>query len=135
MPALEIVWPEQLKSDVSRNAQELVWHCMAAQVQLVFGTIFAKLPADNVYFTKGRAGFEGALRWLDEQLPQVLSALPGARKLSLFEVTLFCLVEHLRFRETLPVDSYPALLSFGREFAARPSAQRTPYRFDKPPGQ
>jgi glutathione S-transferase len=127
---LRIVWPEQLREDVSRNAQELVWHGMAAQVQLVFGTLVGKLPADNIYFAKGRTGFEGGLRWLDENLAGALRALPSPRDLSLFEVTLFCLVEHLMFRGTLPVAPYPSLVRFTREFAARPSAQRTAYRFD-----
>src|SRR5262249_37169403 len=58
-----IVWPESLTSDVSRNAQELTWHAMAAQVVLVMGTLVGKLPADHGFFAKGRAGFEGALTW------------------------------------------------------------------------
>ena len=45
---------------------------MAAEVQMVFGTMVAKLPADNVYFTEGRTGFEGALRRLDEHLEAAL---------------------------------------------------------------
>src|SRR5262245_14233148 len=48
--SVAVVWPEQLRSNISRNAQELVWHCMNAQVQIVFGTAIAKLPADNLYF-------------------------------------------------------------------------------------
>ncbi len=126
----KIVWPEELREDVSRNAQELVWHSMAAQVQLVFGTIVGKLPAENVYFTKGRAGFEGALQWLDAHVEEALEALPSPRALSVFEVTLFCLMEHLTFRGTLSAEPYPALLRFTREFAARPSARETAYRFD-----
>jgi glutathione S-transferase len=128
-----VVWPEQLRSDLSRNAQELLWHAMAAQVQLAMGTLVAKLPADNVYFAKGRAGFEGALRWLNENVIAALEALPAERDLSLFEVGLFCLMEHLPFRATLPVEPYPALNKFTRDFAARASAQRTAYRFDSPP--
>lgn len=128
-----IVWPEELRADVSRNAQEMVWHCMAAQVQLIFGTMVGKLPADNVYFSKGRTGFEGALRWLDENLSDALGALPSPRDLSLLEVTLFCLLEHLGFRGTLPIEPYPSLVRFTQEFAARPSAQRTAYRVDVPP--
>ena len=58
---LAIVWPEDLRDDLSRNAQELVWHCMQAQVQLVMGTMVGKLPADNVYFSKARAGMENSL--------------------------------------------------------------------------
>jgi glutathione S-transferase len=128
---LRIVWPEDLRDDLSRNAQELVWHAMGAQVQLVLGTLIGKLPADNVYFAKGRAGFEAALLWLDRFAPGVLDALPP-RDLSLFETSLFCLIDHLVFRATLPVGPYPALTRFGEQFAHRPSAQRTRYRFDEP---
>jgi hypothetical protein len=132
-PPRRIVWPEHLREDLARNAQELVWHGMAAQVQLVFGTSVSKLPVDNLYFVKIRAGFAGALRWLDENLADTLRALPPSRDLSLFEVTLFCLMEHLPFRSTLPTSPYPSLVQFAREFAVKPSAQRTAYRFDTPP--
>lgn len=127
-----IVWPEMLRDDVSRNAQELVWHGMATQVQIVMGTVVNKLPADSPYFTKARTSFEGSLRWLDANLATALRALPP-RDLSLFEVSLHCLIDHLAFRPTLAVDSYPSLVSFSKEFAMRPSAQRTVYRFDKAP--
>jgi glutathione S-transferase len=129
---LRIVWPEQLRTDLARNAQELVWHGMAAQVQLIFGTVVAELPADNLYFTKSRQGFEGALRWLDDNIEVVLAGLP-ARDLGLLEVTLFCLVEHVALRGTVPIAPYPALLRFAEGFGQRPSAQRTQYRFDVPP--
>ena len=127
-----IVWPEELRDDLSRNAQELVWHCMAAQVQLVFGTIVGKLPADNIYFAKARAGLEASLRWLDGNLAAALRALPP-HDLSLFEVSLFCLIDHLSFRGTLAIDPFPSLVRFSQEFGTRPSAQRTAYRFDVPP--
>lgn len=126
---LRIVWPEDLRDDLSRNAQELVWHAMGAQVQLVFGTIIGKLPADNVYFAKSRAGFEGSLRWLDRHAAEILGTLPP-RDISLFEVSLFCLIEHLAFRGTLPVEPFASLVRFSEEYAARRSAQRTAYRFD-----
>jgi glutathione S-transferase len=128
-----IVWPEEMRSVLSRNAQELVWHGMAAQVQIVFGQLVGKLPADNVYFTKARAGLEGALQWLDANMTDVMSELPAPRGLSVFEASLFCLVEHLIFRETLNVAPYPALVRFAQEFSARPAAKRTAYRFDTPP--
>jgi glutathione S-transferase len=128
-----VVWPEQFRSDLSRNAQELLWHSMAAQVQLAIGTVVAKLPADNIYFVKGRAGFEGALHWLNENVTAVISAFPVERDLSLFEVALFCLMEHLPFRGTLPAEPFPALNQFTRNFAERASAKRTAYRFDAPP--
>lgn len=130
---VRVVWPEDMHDDLSRNAQELVWHAMTAQVQLVMGTAIGKLPADNVYFAKIRAGFQGALRWLDTHLEDAQRALPSPRDLSVFEVSLFCLIEHLEFRETIPVTPYSRLVRFAREFAKRPSAQRTAYRFDTPP--
>jgi len=130
---LRVVWPEELRSDVSRNAQELVWHAMAAQVQLVVGTVVGKLPADNLYFTKGRAGFEGALQWLDEHLDEALAALPTQRDLSLFETTLYCLFDHLSFRPTVPTAPYARIAEFARLFGARSSALATQFRFD-PPG-
>ena len=128
-----IVWPEEQRSALSRNAQELVWHGMAAQVQLVMGTVVGKLPADNVYFTKAQSGLEGALQWLDTHVTDVISELRSPRGLSVFEASLFCLVDHLVFRGTLSVEPYPALVRFARGFSERPSARRTAYRFDSPP--
>jgi glutathione S-transferase len=128
-----VVWPEQLSSDLSRNAQELLWHSMTAQVQLAMGTVVSKLPADNVFFAKIRAGLQGSLQWLDAHLDAALAAMPLERDLSLFETALFCLLEHLPFRRTLPTEPYPNLVRFAGQFGLRPSAQRTSYRFDAGP--
>ena len=130
---LRIVWPEQAREDVVCNAQEFVWHGMTAQVQWVMGTVVNKLPADNAFFVKIHAGLEGALQWLDTNLADALGALPASRDLSMLEVTLFCLMEHLTFRPTLSVSPYPSLVRFAEEFAARPSAQCTAYCFDPQP--
>jgi glutathione S-transferase len=132
--SVAIVWPEQLRSNISRNAQELVWHCMTTQVQIVFGTAMAKLPADNLYFEKARLSFAGALAWLDAHVSDALNALPAARQLSMFEVSLFCMIEHLHFRQTMPVAQYSNIEAFRKAFATRPSAQATAYQFDVPPG-
>jgi hypothetical protein len=107
---------------------------MSAQVQIVFGTLVAGLPGDNLYFEKARAGFEGALTWLDAHLPEALQALPASRQLSLFEASLFCMIEHLHFRKTLPIEQHSTLEAFRKSFAMRPSAQSTQYQFDVPPG-
>ena len=130
---IRIVWPEDLQDDLSRNAQELVWHCMNAQVQLVMGTIVGKLPGDNIYFSKARAGMENSLQWLDAHVDDALRALPAERTLSTFEASLFCLVEHLVFRQTVAVQQYGELANFVRQFGLRPSAQNTAYRMDPPP--
>jgi glutathione S-transferase len=128
--AVRIVWPEDLHDTLSRNAQELVWHCMAAQVQLVMGTVLGKLPADNMFFVKARTGLEASLAWLDANLDQALRRLPEPRDLSLFEVSLFCLVEHLAFRPTVPLESHAHLKAFTADFGTRRAARHTAYRFD-----
>ncbi len=127
-----LVWPEQLPDERCRNAHELVAHCMSAQVQLIFGTAVCKLPPDNLYFIKARTGFEASLAWLDAHLLQVLDAHPP-HELSYFKAALFCLMDHLHFRETVSPKPYPSLLRLAEEFALRPSAKKTPYRFDTPP--
>jgi glutathione S-transferase len=128
--AAGVVWPEALRDPLSRNAQELVWHCMAAQVQLVMGTVLAKLPADNLFFLKARTGLESSLAWLDANLAQALQQLPAGRAMSLFEVSLFCLVEHLAFRATVPMAAHAQLTAFSAHFGRQDAAQRTAYRFD-----
>jgi glutathione S-transferase len=132
--AARVIWPEQLRAEVSRNAQELVWHAMAAQVQLVFGTLVAKLPPENVYFVKARAGLLGALTWLEHQLPEAQRVLPPPPALSLFEVTLFCLLEHLTFRGTVDLAPFPRLRGMVAAFGDRASARETAYRYDPTPG-
>jgi hypothetical protein len=71
------------------------------------------------------------LGWLDENIDALLAALPAERQLSFLEVTAFCLVTHLTFRNVLPITPYPRLAAFSERFAERPSAQQTLYRFDR----
>ena len=73
-----------------------------SELQRVMGTIVGKLDGAHPFFAKMRAGFEGALAWLDANVERVVAALP-ARDASLFEVQLFCLVEHLVFRQSVSV--------------------------------
>jgi hypothetical protein len=56
-----------------------------------------------------------------------------ASQTSLLEASLFCLVEHLRFRNTLDLAPYPNLVAFAQKFGERKSANATPYVFDVPP--
>jgi glutathione S-transferase len=127
-----IVWPEDVRDAQARNAQELVWHAMQAQVQLGFGTQIAKLPVDSVYFVKAATGMQNALEWLDEKVQEVIDDLPP-HDLSMLEATLFCLVEHVEFRATVSLTPYGRLTAFALGFGQRPSAQQTPYVFDLPP--
>jgi hypothetical protein len=97
---------------------------------MAFGVVICKLSAENIYFIKARKGLEGTLEWLNTHLTDVRRQLPAGRDLSLFEVSLFCLIDHLTFRPTVPISSYGALISFIEEFGRRPSAKRTAYCFD-----
>lgn len=124
-----ILWTEQLPDPRARNAQELIWHGMGAQVQLVFGMQVARLPAENVYFAKAADGFRNALAWLDANLESVLQVLPP-HDLSLLEASLFCLLEHLEFRDTLPLAPYHHLAALTEAWRERPAARRTRYAFD-----
>jgi glutathione S-transferase len=128
-----VVLPHQVTSLLARSAQELAWHAMTVQVQLVIGLRFAKLPAENIFFTKATAGMNGALTWLDARLDQVLAELPSPRDVSVLELSLFCLVEHMVFRPTVPLDSFPRLRGFAEAFAPRDSARRTPFQLDPVP--
>jgi glutathione S-transferase len=128
-----VVWPEELRSALSRNAQELVWDAMATQAQLVMSAVFGKLPADNAQFAKARVSLEGALQWVDTHVTDVLAELPEPPRLSVFEASLFCLIGHLDFRKTLDIEPYPSLVRFTQSFAERASAKSTVYRFDTPP--
>lgn len=128
-----VVLAEHVDADLAWSAQELVWHAMSAQVQLVVGVVFSKLPPDALIFAKGAAGLRGALAWLDAHADEVIELLPKPRDTSIFEVSLFCLVEHLGFRPTVPLEPYPRLRAFAASFATRASARATPYRYDVPP--
>ncbi len=128
-----VVLSHHVTGDQARSAQELVWHAMGAQVQLVVGVRLANLPADSVFFTKATAGLLGSLGWLDAHLDRVLARLPAPRDVSVLEVTLFCLVEHLVFRPTVSLDAFPALRAFAASFGGRASARSTPFCFDPPP--
>jgi hypothetical protein len=71
----------------------------------------------NVYLAKARADLEGSLQWLGLHLHDALGALPPERDLSLSEVSLFCLYDHLTFRGTIGVGQYASLARFASEFA------------------
>lgn len=128
---LNIVWPEGLTRPVAANAQELVLTAMATEVGLIMGKA-SGVTADNPHQAKMRASLLGAMAWLEVNADRALATLPPDRDLSFLEVSLFCLLEHLEFREVLPLDPYPQLRAFVPRFAARSSAQATGFKFDFP---
>lgn len=126
-----VFWPEQADSALLMNAHEVLAHAMAAQVEVVFHEIVSKRPPDAAS-RKRRASLLQCLAWLDHHLPDIRAELPASR-IAIFELGLFCLLEHLPFRNPIDLSAMPQLTSFASAFGARPSAQATPYRFDASP--
>lgn len=128
-----VVLAKDVTTDSLRNAQELVWQAMAAQVQLRLGIHMANLPAENIFFGKASSGMTGALAWIERRLDHLIEELPAPRDISLFEVTLFCLIEHIGFRPTISLETFSQLRAFAAAFSERESARRTVFRFDPSP--
>jgi glutathione S-transferase len=126
---LDVVWPDQLESALASNAQELVLQAMSTDVAIVMGKA-SGVPADNAQQAKLRASLLGSLQWLEDNAGAAIATLPHERDLSYLEVSLFCLVEHLPFREVLDTAPYPNLRAHAGRFALRSSAKATPFRFD-----
>lgn len=122
-----VVWPEDLEQPVSANAQELVVQAMATEVTLIMAKVAGDSPERH---SKTRASLVNSIAWLEGNAKRALSTLPPDRHLSFLEVTLFCLVTHLEFRDVLSIAPYPELRDFCSSFGARPSAEGTAYRFD-----
>lgn len=122
---LRVVWPELLPTPALANAQELTLQAMATEVELIMNDApQSALPA------KRKESLRGTLRWLDDHLASALPALPE-RDLSYLEVTLYCLVTHLEFRQVLPTEPYVRLRRFAEGFGKRESALQTPFVFDR----
>ena len=116
----------QVPDRLVANAEELALHAMSADVLLVL----AAIAGDGQASPKVRAGLENSLRFLDENLEAVLSALPPARLVSFFEVATFSLVMHLRFRKLADIGDHGRLAAFAARFSGRESARCTEFRFD-----
>lgn len=130
--SLDIVWPEDLQRPVAANAQELVLTAMSTEVAMIMGKA-SGTAADNAHHAKLRASLLGAMEWLEINAGRAIDTLPPERDLSFLEVSLYCLVEHLEFRQVLSLDDHPGLRAFGQRFAERSSARATGFKFDFPP--
>ncbi|WP_164013912.1 glutathione S-transferase N-terminal domain-containing protein [Pyxidicoccus trucidator] len=124
-----VVWPEDLDQPVLANAQELVLQAMATEVALIMAKV-AGGSDSNAHHTKQRKALVDMMSWLETNATSALAALPPQRDLSFLEVTLFCLVTHLEFRDVLPTAPYSELTAFCRRFSTRASIAETAYRFD-----
>jgi glutathione S-transferase len=123
--SLRVIWPEQLVERSAMNAQELVSQGMSSEVLL----IMSGAHAVGGYTDKARESLTNSLAWLDAHLPEVLRALPE-RALSFLEVSSFCFITHLEFRQVLDVSEYSKLRAFCQAYAGRKAARDTAYKFD-----
>lgn len=126
-----VFWPEQAHSALLANAHEVLAHAMAAQVEVVFHEVVSQRAADAAS-RKRRRSLELCLAWLDARLDAIHAELPEGR-IALFDLGLFCLLEHLPFRNPMDLSGLPRLTAFAAEFGARPEARATPYMFDPRP--
>lgn len=122
---VHLVWPEQLATPLLSNAQELVLQAMATEVELIMSRGAERTP----HLAKRQASLEASVSWLNEHVDVIVAGLP-ARDLSFLETTLFCLGEHLEFREVLSISPYRELSAFCDELGQRDSARSTPFAFD-----
>jgi glutathione S-transferase len=123
-----VVWPEDL-GRLAGNAQELVLQGMATEVTMIMRRVTDPQGA-TAYDAKLRTSLTDSLAWLDAQLMAALASLPPERSLSLLELTCYCFVTHLDFREIADTSGYAGLQRFCQSFGARPSALATTYRMD-----
>jgi glutathione S-transferase len=127
--ARRVVWPEAASLALVANAQELTLQAMSTEVTLIMAQL-GDAGAGSAHVIKLRRSLVDSLAWLDTNIEGALAALPAERELSFLEVTLFCLITHLEFREVLPVETYPALVAFEARFGTRQAAADTAYHFD-----
>lgn len=122
-----IVWPESVTHPLVVNATEVSVQAMSTEVSLIMLRSGGgeALP----YASKLSRALDDTLDWLEANVDEVRAHLPE-RDVSYLEVSLFCLIEHLEFRQLKSLAGHTRLSEFRRVFGARPSAQATPFEFD-----
>lgn len=126
---LRIVWPEALEQPLLGNMQELVLQAMSTEVGLIMSGI-SDGSTESVHRAKLSKSLGNVMLWLDQHVRAGLAAMPAERDLSYLEVTLFCLVTHLDFRNIMVMTPYCELAAFSRDFGARAACLETEFRFD-----
>ena len=130
-PPARVIWPEDLPQRMAANAQEVVLSGMTTEVTIIMSALASPNAAD-AYQVKLREGLVSSLAWLELHAPGVIAALPADRRVSFFELSLFCFFTHVQFRKLADTTPYTTLSAFAELFGLRASAQATPYVFDKP---
>ncbi len=123
--SLNILWPEQCRDSVQSNAQELVLQAMATEVNLIMANLSGNTLATS---SKLQTSLRAMMSWLDEHSTDALTLPP--HDLSFFEISLFCLLEHLEFRQILDVSGYVQLMTFRQQYAQRAACMATAFKYD-----
>ena len=126
----DFVLPEDGLRATQLNACEIVLNAMNMQTDLVIHEVVAKRPADALS-AKRRQGLSNSLQWLDARIDALVAELP-ARVTSFLEVSLFCLMTHIPYRNPMDLSNFARLDHFTRRFGERASALATPFGFDAP---
>lgn len=121
-----ILWPEGVVQGPAANAQELTLQAMSTEVTLIMSSSSNAEPSPYVH--KLRQALDNMLVWLDTNVTNALDALPP-RDVSYFELALFCLLDHLEFREVATLARHSHLRDFRDRYRQRPSARLTPFTF------
>lgn len=125
---LQVIWPEALLSPLQAGAQELITQGMVDEVTLIMGGYVygADCPSS---LQKSMTSLQEILAWLESRIDELLNSLPS-RDLSFLETSLFCFIEHLAFRNVMPLGHYVRLTSFAASYSQRIVCRTTEYRFD-----
>jgi hypothetical protein len=123
-----VVWPETTIRPLSANAVELSVQAMSTEVSLIM--LCAGGGEGLPYAAKLKKALDHMLDWLDANVDEAVASLPD-RDLSYLEVSLFCLIEHLEFRQVKSLAGYRRLARFRTAFGDRASARATPFEFDR----
>jgi glutathione S-transferase len=123
--ASNVVMRGDTATRVVANAEELTLHVMTSEVSLIMTKLAGQTSPPKV-----ARSIHSSLTQLDETVDAMLAALPHERSLSFVEVTLFCVMRHLPFRDVMDVKPWRRLAAFCEHFEQRESARSTEYRFD-----
>ena len=126
-----VLWPEDVQPRLAANAQELVLQGMSTAVTLIMSRL-ARPDAPGAYDEKNREALTNILAWLEAELPAVSALLDTDHALRFFDVTLFCFLGHVTFRQLADLTGHVQLTRFCAQFAQRAAARATEYCFDPP---
>lgn len=127
-PTANVQWPEDLSAPNDRNACEVVTQAMTTEVAQIMAGRGGVDPA-SAYVTKLDESLLGSLQWLETYLAQRPETEPSPI-LRFLDVSLFCLISHLKFRDAIDLAQFPHSRRFVDAFSTRESAKATEYRYD-----